>query len=166
MTRLDPRQDGVDLYFEPEELEVVTALLEGLADRLAAADAASDDPVIERFTSAVSHGDEDVDVELRQLLREDLLGGRGARLRSVSSLFGSAEPARRGATERAVPLTWDTVLLSIQALNDVRLALGASIDIEALDRDAIPEDDPRQQPLHLMDGLAWLQGALIELLDS
>jgi hypothetical protein len=74
VTRLEPRLDGVDIYFEPEEIEVVTGLLEGLADRLAAAsssDPASDDRVIERFTSAVSHGDEGVDVELRQLQHAD-----------------------------------------------------------------------------------------------
>ena len=169
MTRLEPRLDGVDIYFEPEEIEVVTGLLEGLADRLAAAsssDPASDDRVIERFTSAVSHGDEDVDVELRQLLRGDLLEGRGGRLRSISSLLDAAQPVAPGDAERSVPLSWDTALTVVQALNDVRLALGASVDIEALDRAELQQDDPRQPTLHLMDGLAWLQGALIELLES
>lgn len=169
MTRLEPRLDGVDVYFEPEEIEVVTGLLEGLAGRLAAAgssDSPGEDRVIERFTSVVSHGDEDVDAELRQLLRDDLLEGRGGRLRTVSSLLDSAQPAARGETERAVPLTWDTALMVVQALNDVRLALGAAVDIETLERDDVAEDDPRQSTLHLMDGLAWLQGALIELLDA
>lgn len=165
MTRIEPHHDGVVLFLEPEEIEVVAGLLVHLAARLASAGATPDDRVIERFTSAVSHGDEDVDTELRQLFREELLEGRGGRLRSVSSLLDSARPPEPGQTERAVTLTWDTALVVVQALNDVRLALGASVDVEALDRDDLDASDPRQPTLHLMDGLAWLQGGLIELLE-
>jgi len=165
VTRLEPHADGVDLLLEAEELEVLTSLLEGLAARIAAADADVNDPVIERFTSTVSHGDEDVDTELRQLLRGDLLERRDARLRAVSALLATAGPAAAEDADLSIHLTWELARDVIQALNDVRLALGASIDIEAFDRDELTHEDPRQPTLHLMDGLAWLQGALIELLD-
>jgi len=54
----------------------------------------------------------------------------------------------------------------LQLINDMRLMLGASIDIDAFDRDTLPTDDERQHTLAIIDHLAWWQEELLVLLDD
>lgn len=54
----------------------------------------------------------------------------------------------------------------LQLINDMRLMLGASIDIDAFDRDTISPDDERQHALAIIDHLAWWQEELLVLLNE
>lgn len=54
----------------------------------------------------------------------------------------------------------------LQLINDMRLMLGASIDIDAFDRDTLPADDERQHALAIIDHLAWWQEELLTLLGE
>ena len=65
-----------------------------------------------------------------------------------------------------VDLAEDEPLQVLGVLNDIRLAIGARIDIEAIDRDQVSEDDPVAYPIAVMDHLGWWQEQLLAILDG
>ena len=50
-------------------------------------------------------------------------------------------------------------------LNDLRLAIGAQVGIESLERDRLDPDDPVTYRVAVMDHLGWLQEQLLHVLD-
>jgi hypothetical protein len=187
VTHLERHEDGVAIVLGTDEVAVLVTLARSLAARISHAEHASaDDAVLERLSPAVSHGDDDVDREIRALLRPDLLGGREQRLHRLCDLLIAAtplpdashdsshhtcgDPSRAGShaagDDVSVTLTPEQVMFVVQAFNDIRIALGASIGIDDLERDAITAEDPRQPTLALIDALGWLQGGLIETLEA
>lgn len=154
------RDHGVRARFAPEEVELLRSLQEGIRVTLEAGD--EDDPVIGRlFPRAVSDDDE-ADAELRRLLRDDLLASKQAGLDALIEVLDRGE-ARRGRV--VVDLVDDEPLLVLGVINDLRLAIGARIGIEDLDREDVPEDDPLAYRLAVMDHLGWWQEQLLTLLD-
>lgn len=162
MARVSGDEDGIAVDLERAELDLLVRLCEGLATRLRAG---GDDPVIERLAPPASRGDAEADAELRRLLRSDLLDGRAERLARLAAELRAWGAADGRAGVHAV-LDAEAALGLLQGLNDLRLALGASIDIEALDRDGLGPDDRRTLTLALMDRLAGLQEGLVGLLDG
>lgn len=139
-------------------------LLVDLRDQLAAALAAPDpgDPAIKRLFPTPVLGDAQVEFEVRGPLVDALLEDRLTALDAVLELL---ERATWHRGNWRVLLRDDEPTLILQVLNDLRLAIGARIDIEALDRDAIAEDDPVVMRLALMDLLGWWQEQLLVVLD-
>lgn len=152
--------DGVRVDLERVELDLLVRLCEGLATRLRAG---GDDAVIERLAPHASRGDAEADAELRRLLRGDLLDGRAERLVRLATQLRSWAPGEGTAGVRAI-LDAGTAEALLQGLNDVRLALGAQVGVEDLDRTELGADDPRAITLQLMDRLAGLQQGLLEAL--
>jgi hypothetical protein len=68
----------------------------------------------------------------------------------------------RGIYKLMVPL--DTIDGVLQLINDMRLMIGASIDIDVFDRDSLAADDERQYALAIIDHLAWWQEEILTLL--
>jgi hypothetical protein len=161
MARIEPNGDGVLLTLDAEEVRFLTGLFQDLSSRLAI-DPAASDPVSRRLEPPVSRGDADIDAEVRSLFSQDLRGDRQERLRSVAATL----EANTDADGLTCPVDLELALALTQALNDVRLALGALIDITALERADLERDDPRHDTLMLMDHLGWLQGQLVEFLDA
>jgi hypothetical protein len=145
-------------------LQVEVDLLRSSRDQLRGVllEADGSEPVIQRLFPSTVLGDQEADEELRALVHDELLERRLAGLDALVELLD------RGVAHRG---TWrfelvdDEPLLVIGVLNDLRLAIGASIDIEALDRDAVPQDDPVTYRLAVMDHLAWLQEQLLAIVD-
>lgn len=160
MARVRPVDDGVGIDLERAELELLVRLCEGLATRLRAG---GDDAVIARLAPGASRGDAEADAELRRLLRGDLLDGRAERLVRLATELRSWLPEGDAVGIRAT-LDADTAVGLLQGLNDVRLALGAQVDVERIDRDALDPEDPRSITLQLIDRLAGLQQGLLEVL--
>ncbi|MFD7842644.1 oxidative stress transcriptional regulator AosR [Nocardia sp. NPDC004340] len=52
----------------------------------------------------------------------------------------------------------------LTALNDVRLALGTALDIDADTPEHFPDDDPRGPSLEVYHWLTWMQDSLIQAL--
>lgn len=52
----------------------------------------------------------------------------------------------------------------LQFINDLRLMIGASIDIDVFDRDSLAPDDERQTQLAIIDHLAWWQEEILSLI--
>jgi hypothetical protein len=161
MARVGPDDGGgIRIDLARAELDLLVRLCEGLATRLRAG---GDDAVIDRLAPAASRGDAEADSELRRLLRGDLLDGRAERLVRLATELRGWAPSGGRAGVRAV-LDDDAALTLLQGLNDVRLALGAQVDIERIDRAGLAEEDPRALTLQLMDRLAGLQQGLLEVL--
>lgn len=164
MARLERTDDGVTLRLAEEEVDVLASLAEGLAVRLAdpRPDGDAGDELLARLAPTASRGDAELDAELRGLLREDLMTSRVARLQDLATgLRGGVES---GAYVRT--LDRDEAMRVVEALNDLRIALAATIGFDEIARGDLPDEDPRQDAMRLMDALAWLQGGLIEYVDG
>jgi len=161
MARLEPRPDGLGLVLAAAEVDVLTSLARGLRDRIATARARpeDDDTVLAPLLPAASRGDDTVDTELRGLLREDLLTGREARLDAFVTLLAG------GAAEGLdVTLDRDVAMRTVEALNDLRLALAATLPRADLAAERAERSDGGDAA-RLLDALAWLQGGMIEFID-
>lgn len=141
-------------------------LLRGLRDDLRRLLETSDpdDPVVRRFHPPTVRGDQRADDELRRLIHDELLTSRLAGLDALIEVLDRARP-QRGGDELRVELADDEPMLVLGVLNDVRLALGARVGIERLDRGSVAEDDPVAPTLALMDHLAFLQESLLAIVD-
>lgn len=163
MAGVRPSADGVRIDLERVELDLLVRLCEGLATRLRAG---GDDAVIGRLAPSASRGDAEADAELRRLLRSDLLDGRAERLVRLATQLRSWEPPDDAAAGVRAILDGDAALALLQGLNDVRLALGAQVGIERLERAELAAEDPRALTLELMDRLAGLQQGLLDALGA
>ena len=161
MPRTFQRHGGrIIARFAPEEVELLRALQDGIRQTLAEGN--DEDPVVARlFPSAVS-GDDEADAELRGLLRDELLTQRQAGLDALIAILDRCEPHRG---HLRAELSDDEPLLVLGVLNDLRLAIGARVGIEHLDRDEVSEDDPVAYRLAVMDHLGWWQEQLLHLLE-
>jgi hypothetical protein len=162
MAELRSVDDGLLLVLDAEEVALLVALAESLLTRVAAESWDSTDPILARLAPAASRGDEEVADELREMLVEGLMDTRRARLEALRAdlmAWGGGEGFERtldrGEAERL-----------IEVLNDLRLALGASIAVETIEREELAEDDPRTATLGLMDHLGWMQGRLIDFVEA
>ena len=152
--------DGVRATFHPAEVELIRRLHEELITALEVRD--PDDPVIRRLFPPAVLGDAAAEAQLRALFDDALLADR------LSSLGALVEILDRGTSHRGklrVDLVEDEPLVVLRVLNDVRLAIGARIDIEALDRDDVTAEDPEAYPLAIMDHLAWWQEQIVSIID-
>jgi hypothetical protein len=165
MARLQPDGSILHLVLDEQEVEVLASLAEGLADRIASGlSGAGPDAVIDRLTPTVSRGDADLDAELRGMLRGELLETREARLSAFArDLRASQHEATRDVDRR---LDRAAAMQVVEVLNDLRLALAATIGFDEEFRQDLAETDPRNDAVRLMDALAWLQGGLIDFVDG
>lgn len=160
MTRFRRRGDAIRWELEAFEFELLQQLRAGLDETL---DAGQDeDPVLRRFLPPAVSGDEEADAEVRRLIRDDLLDGKRRGLEALLSVLDRAD--RKGERLR-VELRDDEPLLVLGVLNDLRLAMGARLGIERLDRTEVPEDGPEAATLAVMDHLAWIQESLLRIVD-
>lgn len=154
------RGDGIRWTLQTWEPQLLRDLRDDLHRLVTQAD--GDDPAVARLFPVASRGDDEADAELRRLIHDDLLAGRLAGLDALVEVLDRAED-RRGAPR--VDLTEDEPALVLGVLNDVRLALGARIGVENVDREDVDEDHPLAPTLALMDHLAYLQESLLGALD-
>lgn len=156
------RRHGDRIRWELEGFEerLLRDLHEGLEQALAQPDAR--DPILERLFPATVVGDDEADQEVRRLIHDDLLASRRAGLQALLELLDRA--TTKGGRLR-LDLAQDEPALVLGVLNDIRLALGARIGIEKLDREELTEDDPRAMTVAVIDHLAWMQEQLLAILD-
>ncbi len=161
MSRTFRLVDGaVRATFHPAEVELLRRLHDELRSSLASSDRS--DPVVRRLFPPAILGDADAEERVRDLLDELLLADRLAGLEAVIAML------ERGVTHRGrlrIELVDDEPVTLLRVLNDVRLAIGARIDVEALDRGRVGRDDPEAYPLAVMDHLAWWQEQLVAIID-
>lgn len=109
--------------------------------------------------------EEEAEREWQGLMHEDLLRGKLEALEALSASLDRSEA--RGEDSVVVQLDPDEAAAWLGALNDLRLALGVMLEVtEDMDLSAISPSDPHAPGLHLYGFLTWVQGDLIEALDS
>lgn len=161
MTRSFKRHgERIRMELEEFEVRILRELRDGLRAQLADAD--SSDPVIDRLFPPAVKDDDLVDVEVRALIHDELLQGRLEALDALTEILDRATPHRG---RHRVELVGDEPGLVLGVLNDLRLALGARVGIQDLDRDEIDEDHPAAWSIAVLDHFAWLQEQLIAELD-
>jgi hypothetical protein len=120
------------------------------------------DSAVQRLFPRTVLGDDDADAELRGLIHDDLAGVKRAGLDALSALLDGG--TRRGQALR-VELAPDDTLLVLGVLNDLRLAIGARVGIEDLDRDDVDPDSALGYRLAVMDHLGLWQELLLAIVD-
>jgi hypothetical protein len=153
---------GLLLVLDPDEVDLLLTLSASLLSRVNSRSAQPGDPILARFAPTASRGDEAAAAELQDLLADGLMELRQDRL--VSLRDDLTTWSSLGAVERT--LDRSEALRLIEVLNDLRLALGASVGIETLQRAELAADDPRASTLGLMDHLGWMQGRLIDFVGT
>lgn len=152
--------DGVRMQLGDVEVELLHGLQRGLRAALEGSD--PHDPVVRRLFPPTVRGDQEADHELRGLIHDDLLRSRLDGLHTLLELLERG--TRRGRGIR-VELVEEEPLLVLGVLNDLRLAIGAQVGIESLERDRLDPDDPVTYRVAVMDHLGWLQEQLLHVLD-
>lgn len=176
MAGLEVDADGIRLRLEVTEARVLGSLARGLAGRIerAAASDVTDDVVLGPLLPAGSRGDAAVDAELRGLVRDDLVSLRSGRLLDLADLLGVDEGGAGPDADLDRVLDPQGAMRVVEALNDLRLALAATVGYagaSAEHQDGAPDPgDPeavrRAETGRLIDALAWLQGGLIEFIED
>jgi hypothetical protein len=157
--------DRIRVQLEPPEVRLLRSLHDGLVATLD--DPEAGDPVIERLFPSAVLGDDEADREVRALLRDELLEQRRNGLAAVVQLLDEGTSVRGRVRLDLEP---DGAELMLGVLNDLRLAIGARIGVEHLDRPSIERDptaadDALITSLAVMDHLGWMQEQLLEALD-
>jgi hypothetical protein len=152
--------DRIRMQLEPVEVELLRTTREGVRAALAGGDLT--DPIVRRLFPRTLDGDDEAEAELRRLLHDDLLASRLAGLDALVELLDRGSPHRGNLR---VELQDDEPLLVLGVLNDLRLAIGARVGIEDLEREQLSEDDPVLYRLAVMDHLAGMQEQLLAILD-
>lgn len=158
--RASRRDDRVDLRLQTWEVSLLRRLRDGLEATLQ--DAGSDDPVVDRLFPRAVEDDDEHDDQLRALIGTELLTSR---LEGLAQLVAILDRGSEEGGQVHVELVEDEPALVLGVLNDLRVALGARVAIEDLDRDELDEDDPEAATVAVMDHLAFLQEELLTAVD-
>lgn len=121
-----------------------------------------DDAAVARLFPRAVDGDEDADQELRHLIHDDLAATKREALEELDRLLDGG--VRKGR-ELRVRLDEEQQVLLLGVLNDLRLAIGARVGIEQLDRDELDPDHPDTYRVAVMDHLGMWQELLLAHLD-
>lgn len=160
MSRFRRRGDRVRWELEAFEAQLLTQLRAGLDETLEVG--APQDPVVKRLFPPAVSDDEDADTELRRLIHDDILAGKR---RGLEALLDIVERGEQRGERLRVDLVGDEPMLVLGVLNDLRLAMGARVGVEHLDRFALTDDSPEAATLAVMDHLAWIQESLLRIID-
>lgn len=143
--------------FDPTEATILGVQLDELLVSLD--EMGPGDPVWERLYPA-AFDDAEAAEEFREMVGEDLDNARRERVGACrAELAAAAEaPTRRG---RDIILGREELERWIMALNDLRLALGTSLEIAAGDDGAIDPLDPQAQARAIYQWLTAVQDGLV-----
>lgn len=155
MSRFERVDDEIRCTFHRAEYDLVMALYEQLSGVIAHQD--PDDQRFRRLFPPAVLGTQMAEPDPSQIhWRQNLLTSHGQWLASATLHRGIYK--LRFAVEDV-----DAIL---QFINDLRLMIGASIDIDVFDRDTLPADDDRQTQLAIIDHLAWWQEEILSLISD
>ena len=151
-------RDGPDrilVRLDTSERLLIGRLLADLRARLDDPEAVANEVALARLFPAAFPDDPEAEASYESLVREDLLDGRRARIRTVEATF----EADAIDDERA--LAW------LGVLNDLRLVMGTSLGVTGEDADDMPDTgDPDAFRRAVYAFLGWLVGWFVEALES
>lgn len=151
--RLHSRRGRPVLDLEAEEAELLGVLFDELTALLDGGDAA--DEALRRLNPA-AYDDPDAEAEYRALTADSLRGERDDRIAACRADLAAGTRLDLGDP--------DTARRWIQALNDLRLALGTRLGVTQDDDRDIDPNDPGAQPWLVYSWLTALQDAVVHTL--
>lgn len=151
--------DKIRMRLAPGEVALLLQLHTSVEKVLDSPDV--DDPILDRLLPTAVQDDEDADAAVRSMLRDELLASRRTGLRELAGILDRMQP-HRGAVRTDLDDAEAHLVLGV--VNDLRLAIGARIGIEGLDRHDTLDDDTRSR-LAVIDHLGWLQEQLVGVID-
>jgi hypothetical protein len=120
-----------------------------------------DDPALARLLPDAYRDDPEGADDFRRFTEADLRAGK---VRDALVVLGDLE---RSADGEVVVLDPESSEAWLRALNDVRLALGARLDVDEdswEEQDRLPDGSERKQALEVYHWLGWLQETLLDCL--
>lgn len=167
--RITARLDFAERHMVADLVAQVSELLGGQtqADPFAglAPDAAPPqtprDPALARLLPDAYRDDPEGTHDFRRFTEDELRAGK---VRDAQVVLDALAAASDDAPAVLAP---DDAEAWLRALNDVRLSLGARLDVGEdswEEMEALPEDSPRRRGLELYHWLGWLQESLLDCL--
>lgn len=156
MANLEPHRSGIALTLDADEAMVVGHLLDDMIEFLSVGD--PDDDIEKRlFPSA--YEDEAESKKFTDMVGDELRAGKVKNFELMRE--GLSRGGGRTTLSSSDAETW------LRGLTDLRLALGARLDVTEEKMARVPEaDDPEAAPLGLMHWLGWLQEMIIDSLSK
>jgi hypothetical protein len=151
---LVPADGGPLLRLDPDEVQLLSLLLEDLTALLGEPDDGND--VLKRLNPAAYPNDADAEAEFRSLTEASLREARDERIAACR-----ADLADGGDVELGDP---DTARRWLQVLNDLRLGLGTRLGVTQDDDRDLDPDDPAAQPWLVYSWLTAVQDAVVHTL--
>ena len=150
-------RDGPDrilVRLDAGERLLIGRLLADLRARLDDPESAATEGALARLFPPAFPDDPEAEASYASLVREDLLDGRRARIRTVEASFQSE------AVDDEQALAW------LGVLNDLRLVMGTSLGVTGEDDTGPPEaGDPDAFRRAVFAWLGWLVGWFVEALE-
>ena len=146
-----------ELIGGPDEADPLAGLLQEDTDRRL-----PDDPALARLLPDAYGDDPEGADDFRRFTEADLRAGK---VRDALAVISDLDSSGSGAP--VVLASEDSVDSWLRALNDVRLSLGARLDVDEdswEEMEALPVGSPRRQALELYHWLGWLQESLLSCL--
>lgn len=152
--------DARDAEAPQDDLAELTGLRSGNNE-------APTDPILKRLLPDFHNPDEDLD---KSRAKSDAAIDINGALRGLHELE-IIDAKRQVANEllRTLPPEGGRIALTIEeadcwltAINDVRLALGSALKIDADTPDELPEGDPRSADMDVYHWLTWMQDSLVQ----
>lgn len=163
--RFRRRTRGVELALAPVEVSLLRQLVAQLEEYFSedAPPVRGEDPVRDRlFPRAFLDPTEDAaEADYQSVVYSDLAKERSETAQALIATL-DAGTVRRDET-LSVQLSVEDMERWIGALNDIRLALGVTLEIKE-EMPPIGEDDPRAAEFAVYDWLTYLQGGLVAVL--
>jgi hypothetical protein len=151
---VSPAGSGAVVVLDKSERKLLADLIDSMLELLD--DGGRDDPAVERlFPDAYGP-------EAEASTWHDLVGDELQR-HKVSSLESVKGALKRGRIE----LDEAEIQMWLSALNDVRLAIGARLEVtEEMMGAELAHDDPRAPTLAVLHWLGWLQESMLQAISS
>jgi hypothetical protein len=158
------KHGSLSARFSAEERSVLTSLAGQVAGLLASRDSAAGDPALTRLLPDAYRGDVDAAAEFRRFTEDSLAGNK---IQNAAVVAESLERAQAHSDAGSVDVTLDAPAIQswLRCLTDIRLTVAARLGIE-VDGDEGADDDEGLMLREVYDWLGFVQGSLIEALES
>jgi uncharacterized protein DUF2017 len=148
-------RDGFAFNIGDDERQLIARLLTEMSQLLMGQ---FDDPRLIRMFPPAYHkaDDAEADAEYQRLMREELVASRLSGISTVNA-----------ALRAPGPVSDETMVAFVQAINGLRLVLGTMLDVsENHDPDDVDDDDPHIGEHHLYNFLSWLLDWAVQALNQ
>ena len=166
MASVKKRRKGIVLELTPSEVALLQSLPAQLAPALEGGPTPSEgtDPVRDRLfpRAYLDPTEEEAEQNWQEMVHVEVVKEKSA---ALAVLAASLERVADADGDAKLPLDRTEVEAWLSALNDARLALGATIGItEDHDPTRLDPSDPAAQPVFVYDWLTMLQGTILEVM--